>query len=123
MNGSRADLTAVGHVRAPRGARRAVVLVHGIGSSARAFGRLGDRLVAHCEVHALDLPGYGSTHRLHHDVTIAEHAAAVARYVRRHVLGAGLPVPVLVGHSMGAQVVGQLLADHPATARAAVLVG
>jgi pimeloyl-ACP methyl ester carboxylesterase len=116
-------LTVVGHVRAPAGTDRCVVLVHGVGSSARAFTRLGDRLVAHGAVHAVDLPGFGASPFLRHDVTIAEHAAAVARYIGEHVLGAGLPVPVVVGHSMGAQVVGQLLADHPGTASTGVLIG
>lgn len=117
------DLTVVGHVRGSAGASRAVVLVHGVGSSARAYRRLGDRLVAHGAVHAVDLPGYGASPHLRRDVTIPEHAAAVARYVREHVLDAGLPAPVVVGHSMGAQVVGQLLADHPEAAGAGVLVG
>lgn len=117
------DLTVVGHVRAPLDADRAVVLVHGVGSSARAYRRLADHLVAHGEVHAVDLAGFGSSPHPNRDVTIPEHAAAVARYVREHVLDAGLPAPVVVGHSMGAQVVGQLLADHPDTASAGVLVG
>ena len=115
--------TVVGHVRAPLDADRAVVLVHGVGSSARAFQKLADHLVAHGEVHAVDLPGYGASQHLNHDITIPEHAAAVARYVREHVLDAGLPAPVVVGHSMGAQVVGQLLADHPDVASAGVLIG
>ncbi|MFI6423849.1 alpha/beta fold hydrolase [Promicromonospora sp. NPDC050880] len=117
------DLTVVGHVRGPADPDRAVVLVHGVGSSARAYRRLGDRLVAHGAVHAVDLPGYGASPHLRRDVDIPEHAAAVARYVHEHVLDAGLPAPVVVGHSMGAQVVGQLLADHPGVAGAGVLVG
>ena len=116
-------LTVVGHVRAPRGADGAVVLVHGVGSSARAYDKLADHLVAHYAVHAVDLPGFGAAPHLRRDVTIPEHAAAVARYMREHVLDAGLPAPVVVGHSMGAQVVGQLLADHPDAASAGVLVG
>ncbi|MDR7385671.1 alpha/beta fold hydrolase [Promicromonospora iranensis] len=117
------DLTIVGYVRAPREADRAVVLVHGVGSSSRAYQRLADHLVAHGVVHAVDLPGFGSSPHLSRDVTIPEHAGAVARYVREHVLDAGLPAPVVVGHSMGAQVVGQLLADHPDVASAGVLIG
>jgi pimeloyl-ACP methyl ester carboxylesterase len=124
MNLSRdGGLTVVGHVWAPPGAARAVVLIHGVGSSSRAYGKLADRLVAHGEVHAVDLPGFGASPHLKHDVDIPEHAGAVALYVREHVLGAGLPAPVVVGHSMGAQVVGQLLADHPDAACTGVLVG
>lgn len=115
--------TVVGHVRAPLDADRAVVLVHGVGSSSRAYQKLADHLVAHGEVHAVDLPGFGASPHLTRDVTIPEHAAAVAHYVREHVLDAGLPAPVVVGHSMGAQVVGQLLADHPDVASTGVLIG
>lgn len=117
------DLTVVGHVWAPPEAGRAVVLVHGVGSSSRAYAKLAAHLVAHGEVHAVDLPGFGASPHLRRDVTVPEHASAVARYVREHVLDLGLPPPVVVGHSMGAQVVGQLLADHPGVATAGVLVG
>lgn len=127
------DLTVVGHVWDRSGpavpgaagaeTSRTVVLVHGVGSSSRAYARLAERLVAHGDVHAVDLPGFGASPHLRRDVTIPEHATAVARYVREHVTGAGRQPPVVVGHSMGAQVVGQLLADHPDTASAGVLVG
>lgn len=118
------DLTVIGHVSAsPGGAGRAFVLVHGVGCSSRAYARLVAHLVAHGEVHALDLPGYGASPHPRHDVTVDEHADVVARYVREHVLGVGLPPPVLVGHSMGTQIVGQLLVDHPDVASAGVLLG
>jgi pimeloyl-ACP methyl ester carboxylesterase len=117
------DLTVVGHVWAPPGAARAVVLVHGVGSSSRAYAKLAGHLVEQGEVHAVDLPGFGASPHLRRDVTVPEHASAVARYIREYVLDAGLPAPVVVGHSMGAQVVGQMLADHPDVATAGVLVG
>jgi pimeloyl-ACP methyl ester carboxylesterase len=118
------DLTVLGHASPPPAAtRRAVVLVHGVGSSARAFRRLAERLAPHAAVHALDLPGFGDAPHPRHDVTIAEHTDLVARYVAEHVTGAGLEAPVVLGHSMGTQVAGQLLADHPGVAAAAVLLG
>ena len=77
--------------------------------------------------HAVDLPGCGAAPRAPRDASIEEHAAVVAEHVRRHVLdlpdGAPRPVVVLVGHSMGAQVVAQAMADHPREAPAGVLVG
>jgi pimeloyl-ACP methyl ester carboxylesterase len=118
------DLTVVGHASPPPpGEHRSVVLVHGVGSSARAFRRLVEHLAPHAAVHALDLPGFGDAPHPHHDVTIAEHTDVVARYVAEHVTGAGLAPPVVVGHSMGTQVAGQLLADHPDVAAGAVLLG
>jgi len=118
------DLVAVGHVSvAPEAPHRAVVLVHGLGSSSRAFRRMVPLLAAQGQVHALDLPGYGDSPRTGRDVPVHDHAAVVAQYVRTHVLEAGMPAPVIVGHSMGAQVVAQLLADHPDVASAGVLLG
>lgn len=118
------DLIVVGHVTTEVGTpRRAIVLVHGLGSSSRAFGRLVPRLAAHGQVHAVDLPGFGASPGTGRDVPIRKHAAALAEYVRAYVTGAGMPAPVLLGHSLGAQVVGQALADHPDVASAGVLLG
>lgn len=118
------DLTVVGHATPPPDdTGRAVVLVHGVGSSSRAFRRLAEQLAPHAAVHALDLPGFGDAPHPGHDVTIAEHSDLVARYVAEHVTGAGLQPPVVVGHSMGTQVAGGLLADHPGVAAGAVLLG
>jgi len=126
------DVTAVAHVSGPDAPQLAVVLVHGVGSSARALNPVRRALLRRgllppVAVHAIDLPGFGPAPRTRRDVPIEEHAAVVAGYVRRHVLavphGAPRPAVVLVGHSMGAQVVGQAMADHPHEAPAGVLVG
>jgi pimeloyl-ACP methyl ester carboxylesterase len=126
------DLTAVVHVSGADAPDVVVVLVHGVGSSARAFDPVRRALLRpgalpRVAVHAIDLPGFGAAPRAPRDVSIEEHAAVVAEHVRRRVLdlpdGAPLPVVVLVGHSMGAQVVAQAMADHPREAPAGVLVG
>lgn len=116
--------TAVAEVLDPPGTPDAtVVLVHGLGCSARAFRRLQAELARSAQVHTLELPGYGRSPRAEGNPSVAEHAALLARYVREHVLAHDGPAPVLVGHSMGAQVVAQALADDPGVGRAAVLVG
>ncbi|MGB2558362.1 alpha/beta fold hydrolase [Cellulosimicrobium cellulans] len=126
------DLTAVVHVSGADAPDVVVVLVHGVGSSARAFDPVRRALLRpgalpRVAVHAVDLPGFGAAPRAPRDVSIEEHAAVVAEHVRRHVLdlpdGTPRPVVVLVGHSMGAQVVAQAMADHPREAPAGVLVG
>ncbi|SIQ25307.1 Alpha/beta hydrolase family protein [Cellulosimicrobium aquatile] len=126
------DLTAVVHVSGADAPDVVVVLVHGVGSSARAFDPVRRALLRpgalpRVAVHAIDLPGFGAAPRASRDVSIEEHAAVVAEHVRRRVLdlpdGAPRPVVVLVGHSMGGQVVAQAMADHPREAPAGVLVG
>ncbi|OUE24941.1 alpha/beta fold hydrolase [Clavibacter michiganensis] len=102
----------------PAGPRPSFVLVHGIGVSSRYFHPVAALLAEHGDVYAIDLPGYGESPRVRRDVTLADHAAVVAEVVRTH----GLVDPVVVGHSMGAQIVARLAADHPAASDRIVLI-
>ena len=83
------------------------VLVHGIGVSARSYGPTAVELAQHGDIHLIDLAGYGRSPRPDRDLTIANHAQLVAQYLADH----DLDHPVVVGHSMGTQVVAQLAAD------------
>ncbi len=103
---------------APRDARPAFVLVHGIGVSSRYFHPVAAFLAEHGTVYAIDLPGYGESPRVHRDVTLDDHAAVVAEVIRMH----GLVDPVVVGHSMGTQIVTRLAVDHPEVADRIVLI-
>lgn len=94
------------------------VLVHGLGASAATFEALAPRLARHGRVHLLDLPGFARVPRPGSALTIEDLGALVARWVERIDRG---PV-VLVGHSMGAQVVAEAAAV-PGVASHAVLVG
>lgn len=85
------------------------VLVHGIGVSAKSYGPTAVELAQRGEVHLIDLAGYGRSPRPDRDLTIADHAALVGRYLEDK----GLDHPVVVGHSMGTQVVAQMAADFP----------
>lgn len=101
-------------------ARPDVVLVHGIGVSGRYFRPLVDALARRARVVVPDLPGFGGSPRPDAPLTIAEHAAVV----RALVAELGLVRPVLVGHSMGAQVVTEVAATAgPGNLSGVVLVG
>lgn len=81
-----------------------VVLVHGIGVSGRYFAPLVDALTRMEQVARVvvpDLPGFGGSPRPPAPLTIAEHAGVIGALVTE----LGLGRPVLVGHSMGSQVV------------------
>lgn len=85
------------------------VLIHGIGVSARSYGPTAVELANHGDVHLIDLAGYGRSPRPDRDLSIADHAALVGKYLAEK----DLDHPVVVGHSMGTQVVAQLAADFP----------
>lgn len=86
------------------------VLVHGIGVSARSYGPTAVALAEHGDVYLVDLPGYGRSPRPRKGFGIADHARILGRFLEQ----TGLDHPVVVGHSMGTQVVVQLAADFPA---------
>jgi len=96
----------------------AFVLVHGVGVSSRYFRPVAIRLAEHGSVHVVDLPGYGSAPNPRTRVSLADHADTVAAFVR----GLDGREVVLVGHSMGAQVVATLAERHPQLASALVLM-
>lgn len=88
---------------------RPVVLVHGLGTSSRYFRPVAAELAKHSPVYIVDLPGYGSAPNPRRDVSIADHAGVLARFLTAE----RIENPVLVGHSMGTQVVTRLAFDHP----------
>lgn len=100
-------------------ARPPVVLVHGVGMSGRYFLRLADALAATHDVYALDLPGYGTAPRPPRPLTVPELGHVVAGAAA----ALGLEDPVVVGHSMGCQVVVDAVKDHPGRWAGYVLVG
>lgn len=98
---------------------RPFVLVHGIGVSSRYFGPMAKELSKHGTVYAVDLPGYGTAPDPRRDVELADHGAVISELVRE----LGLVNPVLVGHSMGTQIVTQLAVDDPTLTDRLVLMG
>lgn len=133
----RATVTVLGHevvltrMRPPTGGAGAanagpdasatpVVLVHGIGVSGRYFGPLARELATEGPVLVPDLPGFGSSPRPDEPLGIADHARVLVELVRREEWATA---PVLVGHSMGAQVVTEAAAQVPGLASGVVLIG
>jgi pimeloyl-ACP methyl ester carboxylesterase len=90
------------HIRFGKG--RPLLLIHGLGGSWRSWIPVLDRLSAHREVIALDLPGHGKTPKLEEPTTIPKLADAVSEFVHRN----GLKEIDAVGSSMGARLVLEL---------------
>jgi pimeloyl-ACP methyl ester carboxylesterase len=95
------------------------VLVHGIGMSASYFRPFTETLARDSHVLVPDLPGFGRSPKAGAPLGVEEMADVVAALV----VDRGLAAPVLVGHSMGCQVVTEVLASHPGLAAGGVLVG
>lgn len=105
--------------RAPAPGAPTFVLVHGIGASHRYFDRLQRELSRHGRTLTVDLPGFGGLPRPRHPMPI--RALATALGARLEELG--LHRAVLVGHSMGAQVVTELALLRPDAASHLALLG
>lgn len=96
-----------------------VVLVHGLGVSRRYFGPLQRVLAADRRVVAPDLPGFGRSPAPGAALSIEEHATVLEELLVRR----GIERPVLIGHSLGAQVVTEVAARNPGLAARIVLIG
>lgn len=92
-----------------------VVLVHGFVESTAAWSTVGPLLARTHTVYALDLMGYGYTAYTGR-YTLLDEAILVDGFIR----ALGLDRPVLVGHSLGAAVVGAVALAHPGDVRGVV---
>ncbi|EEH64644.1 hydrolase, alpha/beta domain protein [Gleimia coleocanis DSM 15436] len=95
------------------------VLVHGIGVNSQYFQDLAELLVPFGDVLMLDLPGFGKTPRPAFPLSIAGFAAVVHQVM----LYEKVTNPVVLGHSMGAQIVTELACRDPKWIRKIMLVG
>lgn len=110
--------TLIAEPRGDHAASTTIVLVHGIGMGRKVFADLSQRLEPDALVVSVDLPGYGDAPEPPRTPAIERMADLVGAYLRH--LGRG-PV-ILLGHSMGAQVVTEVAVRHPATVGRLVLV-
>lgn len=95
-----------------------IVLVHGIGMGQQYFGLLSQELVRSRRVVAIDLPGFGDSPEPETSMSIPGAAALLGRALDAEF---GEPVVVL-GHSMGTQVVAELAVQRPDLVRHVVLI-
>jgi 2-hydroxy-6-oxonona-2,4-dienedioate hydrolase len=95
------------------------VLIHGLGMSSRYLMPTAKLLSVHGKVYAPDLPGFGKSGKPSHIPTISELADFLAEWMA----AVGIHSPVLIGNSLGAQVIVDFAVRHRTRLTAAVLVG
>lgn len=91
------------------GGTRPFLLVPGIGVSSTYFEKLAPHLNEFGPVHAVDLPGFGGVPHPPSTLSIRQYADLVGRVIDEM----GLNDPIIIGHSMGSQVVSDLVARRP----------
>lgn len=99
--------------------RPPAVLVHGWGVSSRYLLPLARRLAPTRHVFIPDLPGHGASGHPRRALTIGELADVLLRWMD----ASALERPLLIGNSMGCQVIVDLAARHPERVGAAILLG
>ena len=95
-----------------------VVMVHGLAMSSWYLTPLAQRLAPICRVYVPDLPGFGRSENPPHILTIAGMADALAGWM----CAVGLERAVILGHSLGCQVVARFAARYPEMTLGAILV-
>lgn len=96
----------------------AVVLVHGSVISSSYMAPTARMLAPSCCVYAPDLPGFGWSFRPPRALDVPGMAGALAAWMD----AIGLPEAVLIGNSLGCQVVAELAVRFPSRVTRAVLV-
>jgi pimeloyl-ACP methyl ester carboxylesterase len=104
VGGTNVRVSSIGDV-----GKRPFLLVAGLGIASTYYERLAPNLEEFGPVRALDLPGFAGVKAFKGPVSIERYADAVERVIDE----LGLENPVLVGHSMGTQVVTEVAARHP----------
>lgn len=95
----------------------AVVLVHGITDSGLCFPRVAEALADEYRVYSYDARGHGRSESSPGPYTRNDQADDLAELVA----ALGLPKPIIIGHSMGADTASLAEARHPGLAKGLVL--
>ena len=95
-----------------------IVLVHGLGVSSRYMLPTLVLLAPRYRVYAPDLPGFGRSGKPPHPLSLGELADSLAEWMT----ATGLDRAVLVGNSVGCQVITTFAGRHPTRITRAVLI-
>lgn len=94
------------------------VLIHGIGMGRVVYAEVSEELAKHGRVLAIDLPGFGDSPEPDTAASLEQTAEVVARFIQDEARGR----VILVGHSMGTQIVSEVALHHPDLVKVLVLI-
>jgi pimeloyl-ACP methyl ester carboxylesterase len=97
----------------------AIVLVHGLGVASTYMVPTAIRLAPEYRVYAPDLPGFGQSDKPPEALDIPELADALVAWMEV----AGLERAILIGNSLGCQIIVDTAVRHPSRVQRAVLQG
>lgn len=84
-----------------------IILVHGLGTSSDSYIRYARLLSKDYVVYCIDLPGYGKTPKSSKTLSLKEMALVLDEFVRTTIRNEC----IIIGHSMGCQVVAYCVTD------------
>jgi len=84
--------------------RKTVLLIHGLASSEKYFRRLAYMMTEKYCVVSINLPGYGDTKKPSRALNLDELTDVTAQFIRQEKIRK----PIIIGHSMGSQIVARL---------------
>ena len=99
-------------------AEQTILLIHGLGSYARAWTKNIDVLSETHRVIAVDLPGYGHSSKGYYEYSMSFNADVLRHLISELNLGA----VTVVGHSMGGQIAMTLALESPELVEKLILI-
>lgn len=97
----------------------AIVMVHGLVVSSRYLLPTMQELAPYYRMYAPELPGYGKSEKPDHYQNLDEMADTIAEWMTT----IGLPEAILLGNSLGCQIIAHFAVRHPQRLRSAILLG
>lgn len=99
-------------------AKQSVILLHGITDKALCWGRTANALATDFDVMMVDARGHGDSAKPKSGYMPDDHATDVRDLIEK----LALEQPIVIGHSMGADVAATVAAAHPDLLRALILI-
>lgn len=96
-----------------------IIMVHGLAVSSRYMLPTAYQLASFYHVYIPDLPGYGKSEKPDHYQNLDEMADTLAEWMAT----LALPASVLVGNSLGCQIIARFAVRHPERIQAAIFLG